>query len=165
MINRQIFGRTLEEWQLETGMELGGAKLTGTIPSEIGLLTRLRWLNLEGNLLESTIPTEIGAMVSMKEMQLQFLGLEGPIPSEMGLLQNLTTIGTYRPCICNSWDFRADLPTDLRLGFVSATYRYACHRCQWHPALGVDSLVESGAIACPLQLSVGCPPHGSWIDD
>lgn len=36
-----------------------GNKLSGTIPSELGRLTRLKWLRLEDNNLTGSMPTEV----------------------------------------------------------------------------------------------------------
>jgi hypothetical protein len=60
------------------------------IPSEIGLLTSLGWLNLDaaGNMSGTTLPTEMGQMTALYELDLNGLSLVGTIPTEFGLLSS-----------------------------------------------------------------------------
>ena len=43
-----------------TILDIGNGGFTGTIPTELGLLTELTRLNLKRNSLEGAIPTELG---------------------------------------------------------------------------------------------------------
>jgi hypothetical protein len=63
--------------------------LTGKIPTEIGLMTRLTAAWLHSNLLKGTIPSEIGRLTNMVFLSLDDNMLSGTIPSELGLLTNL----------------------------------------------------------------------------
>ena len=69
----------------------------GTLPSELALLTRLERLELTRNCLTGTIPSELGDL----SKSLVFLGLgvndfEGRLPTEMGKLTVLRTVGLER---------------------------------------------------------------------
>ena len=67
--------------------------MTGSIPAELGNLTNLERLDLNGTQLTGQIPTELSNLTN-----LTFLGLglssdlTGQIPSELGNLTNLTEL-------------------------------------------------------------------------
>ena len=75
------------------GEPLGSNNLSGTIPAEVGNLTNLEVLRLQGNNLSGTIPAEIGNLANLRELQLQGNNLSGTIPAELGGLSNLTELG------------------------------------------------------------------------
>lgn len=64
--------------------------LSGSIPSELGLLTMLKdlILSVNGNL-RGSIPFELGQLTSLQSLTLGYTGVSGEIPSELGLLTNL----------------------------------------------------------------------------
>jgi len=70
-------------------LQLDGNDITGSIPSEIGLLSSLERLYMHYGALTGTIPTEMGAMESLTHLIFDFNDLTGTIPSEMGKLINL----------------------------------------------------------------------------
>jgi len=59
-------------------------ELTGHLPSEIGLLTHLTYLNFYENNLGGPIPTEIGRLTSLRSIFLDGNMLTGEIPSHFG---------------------------------------------------------------------------------
>ena len=63
--------------------------LTGEIPSEIGNLTNLTYLNLRSNQLTGSIPPEIGNLTNLTRLWLNDNQLTGSIPPEIGNLTNL----------------------------------------------------------------------------
>ena len=89
------------EWQ---GVALGGSpprvaeldlsfgRLTGRIALELGLLTNLRGLNLEGNDLKGSIPPELGNLINLRRLNLRSNRLTGAIPLELGGLANLMVL-------------------------------------------------------------------------
>jgi len=71
--------------------------LTGEVPSELGLLSSLKFLNLARNQLKGRIPTEIGMLHStLQDLNLEKNSMTGDIPTEIGLLSllELLHIGT-----------------------------------------------------------------------
>ena len=70
-------------------LDLAGNNLSGTIPREMGGLSKLRRLELEGNELTGPIPAELGELSSLVVMLLGGNGLTGSIPRELGALVSL----------------------------------------------------------------------------
>ena len=66
-----------------------GEGLTGEIPPEIGLLTKLRQLRLGYNQLSGPIPPEIGNLDSVWWFNLSYNNLSGSIPPELWNLESL----------------------------------------------------------------------------
>jgi hypothetical protein len=58
-----------------------GTGLTGSIPSSIGKLTTLSYLQLDSNGLTGPIPTEISALTLLRVMDLQSNSLSGTLPN------------------------------------------------------------------------------------
>jgi len=75
-----------------TRLELGSNQLSGSMPSNLGNLTKLQRLNLYNNQLVGTIPTELGSLSSLQFLILGNNQLTGAIPSELGNLSNLKDI-------------------------------------------------------------------------
>jgi Leucine-rich repeat (LRR) protein len=76
--------------QDETRLNLSSNSLTGTIPSEVGLLTKLTSLDLSENSLKGTIPSQIALMSNLAELYLYNNNLTGTIPSQLALMSNLS---------------------------------------------------------------------------
>ena len=68
------------------GMERGG--LSSTIPTEIGLLTKLVFIDLDFNELTGTLPLEIYSLTNLETLDLNDNILEGDIDS-IGVLERL----------------------------------------------------------------------------
>ena len=64
--------------------------LTGTIPTELGNLTSLTFLDLSRNSLTGSIPSELGDLKSLTILDLGLNSLSGTIPTKFGNLSNLT---------------------------------------------------------------------------
>jgi len=80
-----------ESLRLGTGGEQ--AKLvSGRIPTELALLTRLKILELHAMQVVGTCPTEIGALTQLEQLVLAQNRLSGQIPSELGKLINLVQL-------------------------------------------------------------------------
>ena len=67
----------------------GNENLTGWIPPELGSLTHLTHVNLANNDLIGPLPPELGALVNLRELWLYHNNLSGSIPPELGDLTNL----------------------------------------------------------------------------
>lgn len=75
---------------LET-LFLGGSHLTGPIPDEIGQLTQLEYLLLRSNQFTS-LPSTLGAMTSLIFIDVADNALVGPLPTGVGGLKKLATV-------------------------------------------------------------------------
>ena len=75
------------------GLSLPENGLAGEIPSELGSLANLTWLNLRGNELSGEMPEEIGSLTKLKELDLTRNQLTGMIPSELENLTSLSILG------------------------------------------------------------------------
>jgi hypothetical protein len=71
-----------------TRLDLSKQALSGTIPSELGLLQNLTSLRLLENDLRQTLPTEVGQLSNLEHMWLYGNRLRGTLPSELGRLSS-----------------------------------------------------------------------------
>lgn len=70
-------------------LSLGFNSLYGSIPITIGLLTGLTYLDLDHNLMDGSIPYTIEYLTELRGLDLAFNYLIGPIPPTIGLLTKL----------------------------------------------------------------------------
>ena len=75
-----------------TWLDLGSNRLTGPIPAELGRLANLEWLRLGNNRLTGPIPAELGGLADLTYLHLQSNNLTGTIPAELGRLANLNSL-------------------------------------------------------------------------
>jgi hypothetical protein len=80
----------------ENGWDVGGTGLKGVIPTELGLMSNLKWLFLNTNQFTSTIPTELGLLSNLELLGFGSNFLNGTIPTELGLLSNLEYMSLNR---------------------------------------------------------------------
>ena len=86
----RVTGLRLGGW-VESARDFIGNGLTGTLPAELGMLSRLRSLEIGGNPgLTGPIPAELGDLTTnLESLILQANRLTGPIPAEFGRLTDL----------------------------------------------------------------------------
>ena len=85
-----------------TYLNLGSNSLTGTIPSELGNLTKLTQILLFSNSLTGGIPAELGNLANLTSLNLSNNSLSGSIPSELGNLTNLSNLNLYSNSLSGS---------------------------------------------------------------
>ncbi|MEN8219934.1 MAG: Calx-beta domain-containing protein, partial [Pseudomonadota bacterium] len=76
-------------------LSLSSNQLTGSIPSQLGNLTKLESLRLNANQLTGSILTEFGNMSGLWYLRLDDNQLTGSIPSQLGNLSNLMYLELY----------------------------------------------------------------------
>ncbi|MEN8216452.1 MAG: leucine-rich repeat domain-containing protein [Pseudomonadota bacterium] len=73
-------------------INLGLNKLTGSIPSELGNLSKLESLYLFDNQLTGSIPTELGNLSKLEVLDLSFNSITGSIPAKLGNFSDLESL-------------------------------------------------------------------------
>ncbi|XP_078150821.1 uncharacterized protein LOC144546171 [Carex rostrata] len=73
-------------------IRLGGNQLNGTLPTSIGELSQLSYLELDGNNLSGEIPPEMGNLSNLVVIELQMNKISGRIPNQISNLVNLNTL-------------------------------------------------------------------------
>ena len=68
---------------------LAGRNLTGSLPAELGSLSRLERLDFNANSLTGDIPPELGNLSNLEDLSIRYNRLTGDIPSELDNLSNL----------------------------------------------------------------------------
>ena len=71
-----------------TSLYLDGNRLTGSIPPRLGRLLNLSWLHLTRNQLTGALPTQLSALTNLTNLRLEDNRLSGPIPSQLSRLTN-----------------------------------------------------------------------------
>ena len=80
----------------------GPNRLTGSIPSSLVSLTNLEDLYLFGNQLTGPIPSFLGSLTNLLSLDLSGNPLTGPIPSSLGSLTNLNYLSLQRSQLTGS---------------------------------------------------------------
>ena len=88
---------------------LGGNKLTGTVPAEIENLSNVKTIALNDNKLEGPIPEKISKCVKLERLFLDNNNMDGTIPQEIGQLRSLEDFRL------NTNQFTGDLPPQMTL--------------------------------------------------
>jgi hypothetical protein len=116
------------------GASFASTRLSGSLPTELGHLTRLRQLWLHRAALSGTLPRALGAMRALNQLEVHANRLSGALPSELGAL-------ALRACVLTA----AQGPHQPRHGL----------RAEDAPA------PDTNAFACPLPraLPAPCVPH------
>ncbi|CAB9498702.1 LRR receptor-like serine threonine-protein kinase [Seminavis robusta] len=82
--------------------------LTGTLPTSIGLLTKLENFEMMTNMLKGTLPTQVAMLTDLQFLAVLGTQLTGNLPSELGLLTSLTSLGAEQNM------FTGTIPTEWR---------------------------------------------------
>lgn len=82
-------------------------EISGTIPSELGLLTKLSRFFLDGNDIVGTLPSQIGQLVELRAISVRGNSISGTLPTEVGRWEF-----AYGLAFSNN-SFTGTLPTEL----------------------------------------------------
>jgi Leucine-rich repeat (LRR) protein len=131
-------------------------QLTGSIPSEIGNLTNLTYLNLSNNQLSGSIPSEIGNLTNLTTLGLGSNQLTGSIPPEMWNLTNLTQLGLDDNQLTGS------IPSEIG-NLTNLTYLNLSN----NQLSGIipDEICNQGDSSPILSNNQLCPPYPPCIED
>ncbi|KAL6180474.1 hypothetical protein ACLB2K_047137 [Fragaria x ananassa] len=72
-----------------TRVDLGNANLTGSLVTQLGVLTNLQYLELYSNNITGPIPDELGSLQNLVSLDLYLNNLYGDIPGTLGSLEKL----------------------------------------------------------------------------
>ncbi|KAM4080305.1 hypothetical protein ACJW30_11G004700 [Castanea mollissima] len=89
--------------------KLAGMGLYGSIPPEIGSVSKLTYLNLSGNSLSGELPLSLTKLTQLEKLDISFNQMSGPIPLQLGNLSSLVELnlgGNY---------FSGTIPSTLSL--------------------------------------------------
>ena len=78
--------------RLSFRLDLAHNSLSGTLPTQLGLLSQLsHGVSLQGNFLSGTLPTELGLLNQLiYSLEMYDNSLSGTLPSQLGLLSRLS---------------------------------------------------------------------------
>jgi hypothetical protein len=130
---------TLTDLSWGTRTTTASPPLTGTIPSSLGLLTRLTRLVLPSNHLTGRIPSSLAALTALNELALNDNRLTGIIPSSLLSLTALTKLYLYNNQLSGAVPF-----------------------CDGSIEKGIFTSLETDCneVACPC--CTACCPGGGW---
>merc|ERR1712085_98631 len=69
-----------------TQLDLWNKGLTGGVPTQLGLLTKLEYLWITETDLSGSVPSQLGLLTDLKSLQLHDNDLSGSLPSQLGNL-------------------------------------------------------------------------------
>jgi len=77
------FGITCNDKKEVVSISLQGNQLSGSIPTQLGLLSQLSRLQLSSNALTGTIPEELSLLNELVEFDVENTALQGPVPKKI----------------------------------------------------------------------------------
>lgn len=92
--------------------------MTGTIPTEIGLMTTMATLSMTNATLVGTIPTEIGNLAGLRRLWLYNNKLNGTIPTQFNSLDKLEVLELHHN------EFTGEMPEKVCGSVAASIYEY-----------------------------------------
>ena len=125
----------LEVW------DISGNSYGGYLPPAVEYLTKLTTLRLGGNQLTGTIPSELGMLLLVEELDFSDnTQLTGTIPQELVLMRNLTMLDVSRTSVSGSMPvglcnrtIRSSDPKDPNVGLSIIATCNQMFQCCWTP--------------------------------
>ncbi len=101
------FGTSCDEGRVSF-LSLPANNLSGTLPTEIGLLSGLIFFQAAHNTgLVGTLPSQVGSLPNLQDLRLEVTAMSGSLPTELGTLQALQGLSIQRNRLSGS------LPVEL----------------------------------------------------
>ena len=97
-----------------TFLDLSLNEINGSIPSEIRSLKNLETLNLARNRLVGAIPSSLGGLTNLAYLYLNSNDISGSIPEEIGRLKNLIQLNLSNNSLVGSIPFTIGMLTNLK---------------------------------------------------
>ncbi|KAM7461170.1 hypothetical protein LguiA_029291 [Lonicera macranthoides] len=95
-------------------LDLSGCWLDGSIPYEIGMLSKLTKLSLSQNYLLGNLPSSLANLTSLTFLDISYNSLNGPVPSKvLGNLKNLRCLNLSRNLFSGPIPLTIGLLTEL----------------------------------------------------
>ncbi|XP_073226708.1 uncharacterized protein [Cicer arietinum] len=102
--------------------KLGQNYLTGSLPPDIGNLTRMQYMSIGINALSGELPKQLGNLTQLIVFYMDSSGISGPIPPTIASLKNLVTVrfqgNSFEGPIPSSFSNLTSL-TELRISGLS----------------------------------------------
>lgn len=99
--NTPMWGGVLCSAGVVVSVSLTGLGMTGSIPSSVGLLSRLTKLDLHSNSIVGIVPSSFGFLVKVQIMRLDSNSLSGSVPASIcndKALTNINTVANLMGC-------------------------------------------------------------------
>jgi hypothetical protein len=87
------------------GLDLRGLGLVGSLPSEVGALTKLSSLVLSSNNLTNTLPSEVGTLQLLTVLEISSNNINGSLPASIYRLLNLEYLLAGNTNVTGTWNF------------------------------------------------------------
>ena len=157
------FGINCNSAGVVTNVDLDNNGLNGALPTEIGLLTSVRYaLDLYHNNIYGFLPTQIGRLTALTSVDVQDNVLSGSVPTEIGLLHNSITNWVH---LQKNPKLSGTLPTELGRLTKLSYFFLTSSKLSEHPrhvARRADLSPLSGA---GRQFHLGQPSIRGWPAD
>ena len=92
--------------------------VSGTLPTQLGLMSDLRIFDAGHDRFQGTVPTELGELAKLRKLLLSDSQLEGRIPSELGRLGVLEELDLYNNALSGDIPASVENLINLRVLFV-----------------------------------------------
>ena len=116
---------------------MSGQGTKGSLPTEIGYLTKLELLIMENASISGTLPSELGKLAQLTSLILVNWGqteLHGTIPSQLGDLPNLGKHLCVHICALMSFCCLASAFETLLIVITPRISCNSCYRHHWYPS-------------------------------
>ncbi|KZV39732.1 putative LRR receptor-like serine/threonine-protein kinase-like [Dorcoceras hygrometricum] len=106
-----------------TSLILPGLQLLGSIPSNLGMIEHLRYLNLSGNYITGPIPSSLFIASELRFLDFSNNNFTGQLPQNLTALQNLTVISLKNNSISGSLPggFNSVQSLDVSSNFINGS--------------------------------------------